>query len=177
MLIDINKPVALGHLSIGIAHQVDAAPRRVAPDLNTILDGLGHGLDVIAQVLDTIVVVDGSIRIDLVAAAEAVLNHHNGNLIALVHLVEHDTQTHRVDWPLPCSLLEVRILGAPEKVTARLLGRVSACALALIVAVRIEIDRTLFENLTVLVGDIERHALLVPDALGKVGVLAAHLDI
>ena len=138
MFIDVDKSVAFGHLSIGIAHQVDAAPRRVPPDLNAILDGLGHSLDVVTQVLDTIVIVDGSIRVDLIAAAEAVLNHHNGDLIALVHLVEHDTKTHGVDWPLPRSLFKIGILGAAEKVAARLLGRIGACALALIVAVRID---------------------------------------
>ena len=128
VLIDVDEAVALVHLAGRSGYEVDAAPRRVADEVHAVLiDRELHLLDVVAEVVDTVVVVDGAVRLDLVVRTETVLHDEKRQVIHVGEPVERVAQAHRVDLPTPVARLdvlvadevarlvvvEVRVLGVP----------------------------------------------------------------
>ena len=71
----------------------------------------------LAQVVDTVVVVDGTILLDNILGAQAVLNHKQRLLITVVQVVERNAEAQWIDGPAPLALLQVGVLGAGEGVT------------------------------------------------------------
>ena len=70
----------------------------------------------LAQEVDTVVVVDGAILLDNILGAQAVLNHKQRLLITVVQVVKGDAEAQRIDGPAPLALLQVGVLGAGEGV-------------------------------------------------------------
>ena len=70
----------------------------------------------LAQVVDTVVVVDGTVLFDNILGAQTVLNHKQRLLITVVQVVEGDAEAQRIDGPTPLALLQVGVLGAGEGV-------------------------------------------------------------
>ena len=151
----------------GVAHQVDA-----------VLDGLGHLLDVLAQVVDAVAVVHGAVRLQRVAGAQAVFHHHHGDAVAAVDLVQGVAQALGVDLPAPVGSLQVGIFEPAGQVAVGL-GRVGVGgdAVGHIVAEGVEIDGALLQQLQVARLDLEPDIVLVKEPLGVAGVLAADLDV
>ena len=63
-----------------------------------------------AQVVDPVVVVDGSVLLDLVIGAKAVLYDAHRELEAVIEPVEPPAQADRVDLPAPVRSLQIRVL-------------------------------------------------------------------
>ena len=63
-----------------------------------------------AQVVDPVVVVDGSVRLDLVIGAKAVLYDAHRKFKAIIEPVEPPAQADRVDLPAPVRSLQIRVL-------------------------------------------------------------------
>ena len=70
----MDEAVALAHLAGGGGDQIDAAPAGVAQEWHSVFDGIPHGADVRAQVVDAIVVHYLAIGVDLVHGPQAVLH-------------------------------------------------------------------------------------------------------
>ena len=81
-LVDIDETVTLSHLAGGSGHQIDAAPRGVAHQVYAVLDGLGHLLNVLAQVVDTVAVVNLAVLGLHIVRSQTILHHHKRDLIA-----------------------------------------------------------------------------------------------
>ena len=109
----------------------------------------------LAQVIDAVVVVDGAVLFDNVLGAQAILDHKQRLLIAVVHVVERDAEAHGVDGPAPLALLQVGVLGTGEGVALGPLdiGVVdTGGAAGAVVAKADKVDRVLGKDLLVLVG-------------------------
>ena len=111
----------------------------------------------LAQVVDTVVVVDGAILLDNILGAQTVLDHKQRLLITVVQVVEGDAKAQRIDGPAPLALLQVGVLGAGEGVTLGALdigvigtGRAAGA----VIAKADEVDGVSGQDLAVLV----RHA-------------------
>ena len=74
MLIDIDESVSLGVLACTCGHKVDRTPCRVADQVDAVFDSFFHGLDMLSEVGDPVLIVDGAILLDLIKCAEAVLD-------------------------------------------------------------------------------------------------------
>ena len=134
----------------------------------------------LAQVVDTVVVVDGAVLLDNIPGAQAVLDHEERLLIAVVHVVERDAEAPGIDGPAPLALLQVGVLGAGEGIALGLLhvGVVgTGRAAGGVVAKADEVDRILGEDLLVLVGHPHVDALALKLLECPRRIVTAALDI
>ena len=174
----MNEAVALAHLAGAGRNQVDGAPPGIGDQVDAVGNGLAHGLDVAAQVGDTIRIVDGAVLLDLIVGAHAVLDHHQRNLVAGVNLVEGDAQTQRIDLPAPVGGLQIGILAAKGHVAlGHLVILVGAHGAGHVVAKGVEIDLAVGDILQVTVLHHKLDIVLGPEALGIERILAAHLHV
>ena len=179
VLVHVHKAVALLHLAGTGRDDVDGTPHGVAHEVNAIVHGLGHLLDVRTHVVDAVRIVDGTVLLDGVDSAQAVLDHHDRDLVAVIHLVEMPAQTLGIDGPTPLGNIEVRVLGiVVEHVAARHrhVG-IARDGRALVIAKGVEIDRSLGKDLGVagLLYDVD--ALLAPQAGRPARIGATHLHV
>ena len=75
--VHVDEPVALGHLRGGGANHVDATPGGVAEHVHAVLNRLAYRVQVLAQVVDAVVILHGELAVHLdqfVAGAQAVLH-------------------------------------------------------------------------------------------------------
>ena len=134
----------------------------------------------LAQVVDTVVVVDGAVLLDNVLGAQAVLDHKQRLLIAVVQVVERNTEAQRIDGPAPLALLQVGVLGAGEGVALGALdiGVIgTGGATGAVVAKADEIDGVGGQDLAVLVGHAHIDAKTLELLDGICRVVAAALDV
>ena len=102
---------------LGTRVEVGAIPLRFPLDISLVKFLLeGPQGDMLAQVVDTVVVVDGTILLDNILGAQAVLNHKQRLLITVVQVVERNAEAQWIDGPAPLALLQVGVLGAGEGV-------------------------------------------------------------
>ena len=178
VLVDVNEAIAFAHLAGARGHQVDRAPPGVADEIDAVVDGLAHGVHVLLQVLDAVVVVDLAVRRDLVLGAHAVLHDHQRNLVAIVDLVQGEAQARRVDLPAPVGGLQVGVLAAEGHVALGLLHViVRAHDRGHVVAEGVEVDRAVSNILQVAVFDLELHAVLAEVTARIAGIGAADLHV
>ncbi len=119
-----------------------------------------------AQIVDAVGVVDAAIGFLLVELSEAVLHDHEGDLVAVVHVVEREAQTIGVDLPTPGTGLEIGVLAATDDVALSLLEVVvGADEVGHVVAEAQEVDLALFQVLCIGRGPLDLDALLLPHAL------------
>ena len=133
----------------------------------------------LTQVVDAVVIVDGAVLLDDVLRAQAVFDHEQRLLIAVVQVVEGNAEAQRIDGPAPLAFLEVRVLRARKRVALGPCGvgvRARRAARG-VVAEGDEVDRVVGEDLLVLLGhpDVDAQALELLDGIGR--VVAAALDI
>ena len=111
VLVDEDKAVALVHFTGGSGYDVDRRPHFVAEQVDAVfLDSCDHFLNMGAQVIDPIVIVDRSVLLDLVIGAKAVLYDAHRELEAVIEPVERPAQADRVDLPAPVRSLQIRVL-------------------------------------------------------------------
>ena len=174
----MNEAVALAHLAGAGRNQVDGAPPGIGDQVDAVGNGLAHGLDVAAQVGDTIRIVDGAVLLDLIVGAHAVLDHHQRNLVAGVNLVEGDAQAQRIDLPAPVGGLQIGVLAAKGHVAlGHLVVLVGAHGSGHVVAKGVEIDLAVGDILQIAVLHHELDVILGPETLGIERILAAHLHV
>ena len=138
-------------------------------------------MQVLAQVVDAVVVFHGELTIHLdqfVAGAQAVLHDEQRLLPAVPILVEDHAQAGRVNLPAPFARRQGRVHHAAEDVAFAALAScwVTGRAGGHVVAERHEIHGVL-QNLVVLLGDGQLHALLAQGAQEVAGVCAAHVHV
>ena len=135
----------------------------------------------LAQVVDTVVVVDGIILLDNILGAQTVLDHKQRLLITVVQVVERNTEAQRIDGPSPLALLQVGVLGAGEGIA---LGALDIGVIGIggatgaVIAKADEIDGVSSQDLAVLVGhaDVDAQALELLDGIGRVVATALNVD-
>ena len=135
----------------------------------------------LAQVVDTVVVVDGAVLLDDILGAQTVLDHKQRLLITVVQVVEGDTEAQRIDGPAPLALLQVGILGAGEGVALGLLdiGVVgTGRAAGAVVAKADEVDSVGSQDLAILVGHahIDAQALEFLERISRIIAAALNVD-
>ena len=181
VLVHVDEAVALAHLSRTGGNEVDRAPPGVADEVDAVVDGLSHGLHVLLQVVDTVLVVDArrAVRVanHLVARAHAVLHHHQRNLIAVVDLVQGVAQALRVDLPAPVGALEVGVLATKGHVALRHLNVVRAHHVGHVVGERVEVHLAGSDVVHVALAHVELDAVLAPEAARVARVVAAYLHV
>ena len=174
----MDEAIALAHLAGAGGHQVDGTPPGVGDQVDAVGNGLAHGLDVALQVGDAVRVVDGTVLLDLIVGAHAVLDHHQRNLVAGVNLVEGDAQAQRIDLPAPIGGLQIGVLAAKGHVAlGHLVILVGAHSAGHVVAKGVEIDLAVGDILQVTVLHHKLDIVLGPEALGIERILAAHLHV
>ena len=133
----------------------------------------------LAQVVDAVVVGNVAVLVRLVNRAEAVLDHKERLLVAVVDLVDGDAEAQRVDRPTPVGVGEVGVLHARERIARGVLGaRVGRSDRAgVVIAERDEVDGVLGENLLVLLGHAHVDALALEHLECVVGIIAAALNV
>ena len=120
---------------------------------------------------------DGAVLGHLVPGAHAVLDDHDGDLVAVPDLVEREAQSVGVDLPAPVGGLKVGVLAAEGHVAGGLLDAVGAHDVAHVVAEGVEVDGPLLEVVEVPRPDVKLDAVVAPEAPGVGGVVAANLDV
>ena len=80
-------------------------------------------LNIPAEVIDPVRVVNMVVRADLILCAEAIFNTENRNLIAVVKLIQRDPQADRIDPPAPVAFLDIRIFHHPHHVALDFFNR------------------------------------------------------
>ena len=73
--VDIDEAIALAHLTGRSGNQIDRTPGRVAQQINTVFHSLFHRFNVAAEVVDAIVIVNGTIFLDLVIGTKTILSY------------------------------------------------------------------------------------------------------
>ena len=135
----------------------------------------------LAQVVDTVVVVDGTILLDNILGAQAVLNHKQRLLITVVQVVERNAEAQWIDGPAPLALLQVGVLGAGEGVALGALdiGVIgTGGATGAVIAKADEVDGVGGQDLAVLVrhAHIDTQTLELLDGIGRVVATALNVD-
>ena len=114
--VDVDEAVALAHFSGGGRDQVDGSPGGVAPEFNAVQsDRVAHRFNVVAQVLDAVVVDDLAGGRWSVMGAESVLHDEERDAVAVVEVVQGKAQAQRVDDPAPVGGLEVGVARTAEE--------------------------------------------------------------
>ena len=109
MFVDIDETVALAHLTGGGGDEVDGAPGSVTPEVDAVeSDRVAHCFDVIAEVVDAVVVDYRAVGLYFVIGAEAVFHDEKRESIAVVEVVEGQAQAeNRVNY----RLIDVQVFG------------------------------------------------------------------
>ena len=91
--VDVDEAVTLAHLRGRRAHEVDAAPRRIAHDGHAVGDGLLHLHEMVVQIVDAVVVLHRhaarAVRDEHVLCAQPVLHDEERLLPAVIEAVQH----------------------------------------------------------------------------------------
>ena len=175
----IDKAVALCHLAGGSADEVDAAPGGITHQIHTVLFYcLFHLLDMCPQIIDAVGIMDGAVCFLFIERTQTVLHHHQGDLVAVVQLVQSVAQTHRVDLPAPVASFQVRILDSTKQVAVGA-QQVLICGhtAAHVVGEGEEIHRAIAQGLGIAGLHFDLHIVLGPDALCKGRICTAHLHV
>ena len=135
----------------------------------------------LAQVVDTVVVVDRAILLDNILGAQTVLDHKQRLLITVVQVVEGDAEAQRIDGPAPLARLQVGVLGAGEGVALGALdiGVIgTGGATGAVIAKADEVDGVGGQDLAVLIrhAHIDAQALELLDGIGRVVAAALNVD-
>ena len=86
--VDVDEAVALAHLAGGGGDEVNGTPGGVSPELNAVEgDRVAHCFDVVAKVVDAVVVDDRAVGLYFVIGAEAVFHDEKRESIAVVEVV------------------------------------------------------------------------------------------
>ena len=177
-LVDVDETVTLCHLAGGGGDQINAAPRGIAHQIHAVLDRLSHLLDVPAQIVNAIAVVDLAVLALHIVSTQTVLHHHHRQVVTVVDFVEGIAQTNGVDLPAPVGSLQVGVLLSGNDVAAHILGiLMGGDAVGHIIAEGVEVHRALFQDVSVLGLLQDGDAVLGEPALHIAGILAAHLHI
>lgn len=89
VLVHVDEAVALAVLTGGERHAVDAAPRRVAHQVDTIVSHrFFHLFNMGAQVVNSVVVVDAAIFFYFVVSTKTVFDNKQRLLIAFVQFTQ-----------------------------------------------------------------------------------------
>ena len=120
---------------------------------------------------------DGAVGLDGVLRAEAVLDDHEGKLVAVIDLVQGKAKALGVDLPAPLAALEVGVLAAEGHVARGLLDAMRAHDVGHVVAEAVEVDRALAEKLLVAGLHLELDAVLLPEAPRVARIVTAGLDV
>ena len=131
----------------------------------------------LAQVIDTVAVVNRTVRLDLVHRAQAVLDNHQRHLVAVVDLLQVVEQAHGVDRPTPIALLEILVAGATKDVALLQQHRVGRGRGAHIVAKAVEVDLAGGQRGGVLGRDLHVHAFAAPQAACPRRIRATDLNV
>ncbi|CCJ89732.1 hypothetical protein BN132_1660 [Cronobacter turicensis 564] len=121
MLVHINKAVAFAVLAGGERNAVDAAPRRVAQQIHAVIrHRFHHLLNVGAQIIDAVIVINAAVRFHIVISAKAIFHDEQRLLITLVKLTQRVTQADRVNLPAPVRRFHMRVWHATLKTAERI---------------------------------------------------------
>ncbi len=108
--VHIYKTIPLAHFACGGGDQINRAPGCIAQQLNAILVyGLFHRLNMPAHIINAVVVMYAAIGFHCILCTQAVFNNEQRLLIAVVEVVQHDTQPQRVNLPAPFAGFKMRI--------------------------------------------------------------------
>ena len=178
VFVDVDVAVALLHLAGAGGDDVDAAPGGVGDEVHAVRDCLVHGLDVLAEVVDAVAVVELAVLAALVDGTEAVLHDHDGHLVAVPDLIEAPAQAFRVDGPAPIGLLEVRVGHAHDHVAAALRDRrIGGDAVGHVVAVGVHVHGALAQDGLVAVEHGHVDLVVGKVAQGITGIVTAALHV
>jgi len=72
------------------------------------------------DVVDAVGIMDGAIGLYLIHSAQTILGNKYGQLVAVVHLIQGDTQPYRILLPAPLAGFQIRILVGHDQVAAGL---------------------------------------------------------
>ncbi|MNC72852.1 hypothetical protein D3C75_1239650 [compost metagenome] len=89
--IHIDETVSLGHLRGGHAHQVNRSPACVANQFYTVKDRFLHLGDMLAEVVNAVAVMDGTVSFYFVIRPEAIFHNKQRFLVTVVHGVQHNS--------------------------------------------------------------------------------------
>ena len=142
MLIDIDESVSLGVLACTCGHKVDRTPCRVADQVDAVFDSFFHGLDMLSEVGDPVLIVDGAILLDLIECAEAVLDDHERSFrVTVLKEIQCVAEAVRIDLPAPVGSFEVRVLCAAHHIALDLVNTfLDRYAVGHIVGEGVEVD-------------------------------------
>ena len=133
------------------------------------------------EIADSVIVMNGAVRLDFIERAEAVFHNHNRSTgVSRCQFVQRPTQAVRVDLPAPIARLEIRIFRAAEHTVADCVGiLIRRNATGHVIAERVEINLAFAQNFFIVLVVHERrinfHILI--KFFGEVGISPANLHV
>ena len=106
----IHKAVSLTHFRRGGRYDINRSPCTVCEDIHSILNTFLHLLNMLFQEVNTVRIMNASIRFHGVQCTEAVFSDHQRNLIAIPVLRQTVIESQRIHSPLPWCRLQIWIL-------------------------------------------------------------------
>ena len=121
------------HFTSRSGYKVNASPWGITPQFNAIfIHCFLHCLDMIPQIIDSVIIMNGTICFHIILCTKPVFHNHQRFLITIIHIVQCKSESCWINLPSPVTRFQIWIADTKQHVTTLIcqyfrISRSTAC--------------------------------------------------